>query len=253
MASMDAEISLGHLDARMKAIEKTHGLAEGEFWPPGKVPKEYEKLRQQYQAVWSRMYIAKLEQFGEHKIAQQYRAHPEGFQRRSEAGRVFFHGPKKPEDSDAPEWVYELAEAVAGNMTSMSGPGPLGFFYREEDGLWELVIYPKPVELVGGAEDGEILAPGFSLDLEELRNEFDRIDACSWESLGSPDGDGPHVSIEGVYQGHEVFLQVRWPTPRRTRSRGRSWTPGMSVVWRVRLADDSPRGHGRLLRFRRGA
>ena len=88
------------------------------------------------------------------------------------------------------------------------GPGPLGFFYQEEDGYWELVIYPKPVELVGGAEDGEIVAPGFSLDLEELRAEFEQIAACSWQSLGYPDGEGPHVSIEGVYQGHEVFVQV---------------------------------------------
>ena len=71
-----------------------------------------------------------------------------------------------------------------------------------------VVIYPKPVELVGGAEDGEIVAPDFSLDLEELRGEFERVDAVSWQSLGCLNGEGPQVSIEGLYRGHEVFVRI---------------------------------------------
>jgi hypothetical protein len=179
MTSLDAETSLGYLDEKMEAIEQAHGLDEDEFWPPGKAPREHEELGQQYQAEWDQMYVAKLDEFGEHEIARQYRTDPKGFHRQSEAGRVFFHGPGEPEDSDVPAWVHELAETVAGNMTSMSGPGPIGFLYREEDGFGELAVYPKSVELVGGAEDGEIVAPGFSLDLEELRAEFERIDTCS--------------------------------------------------------------------------
>ncbi len=35
-----------------------------------------------------------------------------------------------------------------------------------------------------------------------------QIDAMVWQSLGFLSGEGPHVSIEGVYQGHEVFIQV---------------------------------------------
>lgn len=109
---------------------------------------------------------------------------------------------------DAPDWVYDLLEIVAGSMESLSGTSPLGFMYREEAGFWEIAVYPTPVELVGGAEDGEIVAPGFSLDLEGLRGEFERVDAISWHSLGYPNGEGPHVVIEGTYQGHEVFLQI---------------------------------------------
>ena len=208
MASMEAEISLGHLDERMKAIEERHGLAEGEFWPPGKAPKEYEKLRQEYQDAWDGIFTTTLEQYGEQEMAQQFRSDPDGFEARSKAGQTFFHGPQEPEDSDAPDWAYSLVEAVAANMEATGAPGPLGFMYREEEGFWEIAVYPKPVELVGGAEDGEIVAPGFSLDLEGLRAEFERVDAASWQSLGYPSGEGPHVSIEGVYQGHEVFVQV---------------------------------------------
>ena len=208
MASMDAEISLHHLDQRMKAIEEAHGLEEGEFWPPGKAPKRYEELRRKYQDAWDEIFAAALEEHGEQEMAQQFRADPEGFHRRSKVGQEFFHGPQEPEDSDAPEWVYALAEAVAGNMTADGAPGPLGFLYREEEGSWELVIYPKPVELVGGAEDGEIVAPGFSLDLEGLRSLFERVDDFSWQALGFPQSEGPHVSIEGVYDGREVYMQI---------------------------------------------
>ncbi|OHB80097.1 MAG: hypothetical protein A2V98_24835 [Planctomycetes bacterium RBG_16_64_12] len=87
MTSLDAETSLGHLDEQLKAIEEAYGLEEGEFWPPGKAPKEYEELRQQYEAAWDRMYVAKLDELGEHEMARQYRSDPDGFRRRSEAGR----------------------------------------------------------------------------------------------------------------------------------------------------------------------
>jgi hypothetical protein len=93
-------------------------------------------------------------------------------------------------------------------MESLSGPGPLGFLYREEEGFWQITIYPKPVELVGGADEGEIVALAFSLDLEAMRAEFERVDAVSWHSLGYLNGEGSHVSIEGVYRGHAVFVQV---------------------------------------------
>jgi hypothetical protein len=52
------------------------------------------------------------------------------------------------------------------------------------------------------------VAPGFSLDLEGLRSLFGRVDDFSWQAFGRGYDDGPQVSIEGAYQGHESFLQV---------------------------------------------
>jgi hypothetical protein len=78
----------------------------------------------------------------------------------------------------------------------------------EEEGCWEIWVYPTPVELVGGRHDGEVVAPGFSLDLEQLRDEFDSIAALGWNSLGLNLPQGPHVYVEGVFQGREVYLQV---------------------------------------------
>jgi hypothetical protein len=73
--------------------------------------------------------------------------------------------------------------------------------------LWEVMVYPTPVELVGGALDGQVVAPGFCLDIEGLRSLFEQVTDSGWDALGSPAG-GPHVWIEGTCQGHAVFLQV---------------------------------------------
>lgn len=34
-----------------------------------------------------------------------------------------------------------------------------------------------------------------------------------WQSPIDPDGEGPHLSIEGVYQGHEIFVRVLSSAP----------------------------------------
>ena len=109
---------------------------------------------------------------------------------------------------EVPAWLESLVEAVAGGMTAQGPPGPLGFRYREEEGAWDVFVYPLPVELVGGAHDGGVVSPGFSLDLEGLRSRFGRVDAFDWDAHGVGPDDGPAIAIEGLYQGHEVWLRV---------------------------------------------
>lgn len=64
------------------------------------------------------------------------------------------------------------------------------------------------MELVGGRHDGEIVLPGFTLDLEELRSRFESITDLGWNALGFNQPEGPHIYLEGIYQGHELFLQI---------------------------------------------
>jgi hypothetical protein len=200
MTSMEAEIGFRDLDGQMKAVEREHGLDEGAFWLPGEAPQEYEDLRLEYQGRWNELFATKLQEFGEQEMAELFRENPEAFQRKSDLGQQFFHGSKT--------WVDGFVEAVAACMTSDSPMGPLGYRYGEEEGFWEIDVYATPVELVGGAVDGEVVAPGFTLDVEELRPAFDEIKALMWHSLGFPHDEGPRLVVEGVYQGREVFLQV---------------------------------------------
>jgi hypothetical protein len=112
-------------------------------------------------------------------------------------------------------WMTELVESVAGCMEAHSPMGALGWRYHEEEELLELVVYPTPVELVGGEQDGTIVLPGFSLDVQALQAVFERVTALSWyaQDFGPDDEEGPHLSLEGTYQGHAVWLRVLAEAP----------------------------------------
>jgi hypothetical protein len=65
------------------------------------------------------------------------------------------------------------------------------------------------VELVGGAHDGGLVSPGFSLDLERVRAAFERVEDLNWNAhCVGPGDEGPCISVEGQFAGHEVWLRV---------------------------------------------
>ena len=208
IASQDADDALRPYEDRLKVIEKEYRLGEGGVWPSGAAPAGYDALRQEYYRAWGEVFARKLEECGEPEMARLFRHDKAQFDRLTDVGRQYFFGPESDAENLPVVWIHGLVEAVAECMEADSPMGPLGYRYGEEDGLWQIDLYPTPVELVGGADDGEVVAPGFSLDIEQLRGLFDRIDALAWQSLGFPSGEGPHVAVEGVYQGHEIFVQV---------------------------------------------
>jgi hypothetical protein len=109
-----------------------------------------------------------------------------------------------------PAWMAALVDMVADCLETHSPMGPLGFRYLEEEALGELVVYPTPVELIGGAADGTVVIPGFSLDLQALLAVFERVTGLQWcaHGFGPHDPEGPCVSLEGIYQGHPVWLRM---------------------------------------------
>jgi len=89
--------------------------------------------------------------------------------------------------------------------------GPLGFRWREEDDFCEITVYSTPGEVVGGA----VVVPGFLLDVQALMSAFEELVDVHWcsQPFGPQDHRGQHISIEGVYQGHEVYLEVLAEAP----------------------------------------
>ena len=112
--------------------------------------------------------------------------------------------------SEAPQWLTSLVDAVGNCMEVHCPAGPLAFRWGNEDVFGEVMVYYAPGEAVGGAEDGTVLVPGFSLDLMELISIFEELTDSHWQShsFGPDDQEGPHISIEGVYQGHHVYVRV---------------------------------------------
>ncbi len=110
-----------------------------------------------------------------------------------------------------PAWIEALFEEIMNGIEAHS-PGNFGYRYgdADEDDLWEILLYPTPVELHGGTDDSALGIPGFSLDVKAVCDAFDVIDSLYWtaHSFGPHDQDNPSVAIEGRYQGHSVYLRI---------------------------------------------
>ena len=112
-------------------------------------------------------------------------------------------------------WLQDFVEAVVSCIEAHSIMGTMGWQYHEDDALTEIVVYATPVELVGGEHDGAIVMPGFSLDVQELGAVFEHVTELQWhaQGFGPDDEEGPHLSIEGTYQGHHIWLRVLAEAP----------------------------------------
>jgi hypothetical protein len=203
-----AEEGLRVAEERLEAIRQKYGLDEEVSIESSAVPPEYRDAMEQVDNAWDALYAATLEEFGEQEMDRLFRADRQHFDQRYETGRQFFHGPDRDDDPQDDDWLALVHDAVSACVEAESPMGPLGLRYREEEGFWEIWVYPTPVELVGGRHDGEVVVPGFSLDLDQLRAAFDSVVAFGWNALGLNHSEGPHISVEGAYQGREVYLQV---------------------------------------------
>jgi len=112
--------------------------------------------------------------------------------------------------SQPPAWLGSLVDEIGNCVEAHAAMGPLGYRWSEESGAWDVIVYPTPVLLRGGEADGMIVSPGFSLDVNGLLSRFDQVADVRWSVYGhrlSPSG-GQEITIEGVYAGHELFLQL---------------------------------------------
>ncbi|TAU02190.1 hypothetical protein [Rhizobium ruizarguesonis] len=72
---------------RLDDIEKEHGLSEGQFWPRGDAPPEYQAVSAMYDEILDRKFLETLEEFGLHELADMRRNHPDDYAAMRESGR----------------------------------------------------------------------------------------------------------------------------------------------------------------------
>jgi hypothetical protein len=208
ITARDAAQNLREHEDRLEAIEEAYRFDEGTIWSPGTAPEGYEEQRREYHDAWDELFARKLEEYSEPEMARLFRSDREQFDHLADEGRKFFYGDEEVEEAAPVLWLRQLVEAVSDNVTANSPMGPLGYRYGQDEDCWEVSVYPTPVELIGGAVDGEVVVPGFSLDLKGLCDVFDTVEECVWQSLGLAPNDGPEIWVEGGFQGQHVFLQV---------------------------------------------
>lgn len=121
---------------------------------------------------------------------------------------------EEADEPELPDWIDELVDVVAAHLSADGELGPLGIRFRQLDsGRWEVVVHPTPVEVVGGASDGAVVHPMFSVDVESLRSEFDQVQGCGLSSHGMFEDEGAFLWIDGSYNEHELTLRLLLAPP----------------------------------------
>jgi len=109
-----------------------------------------------------------------------------------------------------PEWLAELADLVAARIEPADPRAPIGCHFCEVEGVWEVTLFVSRTEIFGGEFDGQAIPGRFIIDLGGLLSVLDELHGCWWQpfSVAADDELGPHVALEGIYAGHEVWIRV---------------------------------------------
>ena len=117
------------------------------------------------------------------------------------------------------KWLGELAALATRAFHSQSQLAPVGCHFHKNDEVtptqWEVTLFVSSTEVYGGALDGQCAFSRFMVDLKDLMAVFDVVESCYWQAQTMTDDDqlGPHVGIEGLYQGHSVWLRITAQPP----------------------------------------
>ena len=117
--------------------------------------------------------------------------------------------------SEPAAWLRVLADVVAKAIEPLGPSAPMGCHYVKVDGVWEVTLFAESVEVLGGCEDGTIKQSRFAVRIAEVLDVFQSISECNWQAhnAGEDDDLGPHLSVEGVYKGRQVWLRIPAQSP----------------------------------------
>lgn len=87
--------ALKAISAKMREVEIKHGLTDGQYWPKGEGPPEYENLNAEYDRVIDEILAATFEEHGEIALATMHRHHRQQFDQLREEGRSKFFGRRR--------------------------------------------------------------------------------------------------------------------------------------------------------------
>ena len=122
-------------------------------------------------------------------------------------------GPKQP------SWIGELARLAVRSFHAPSDIAPVGCHIHQNDESepiqWEVTLFVSSTEVYGGSLDGQRRFSPFMVDLTELMLALDVVESCYWQAQAMAKNDqiGPHVGVEGLFQGHSVWLRITAQPP----------------------------------------
>ena len=112
-------------------------------------------------------------------------------------------------------WIEGLTSDIAARLLPVDFLPPLGCHVFRDDEITEISLFFGGTETLGGVADGSFRPARFHFDMNGVAEIFDSITNFFWQPLfiDSEDDLGPHISIEGVYQGNAVWVRVLARSP----------------------------------------
>lgn len=129
--------------------------------------------------------------------------------------------------SEPAAWLQVFADSVARAIAFANSSASFGCHFCHAEGVWEITLFAEATEVVGGPKDGSIKTTCFGVQITEVLDLFQNITSCSWQaqSMGEGDDLGPHLAVEGIYKGRNVWLRVLAEPPEHFPVRRVSQTP----------------------------
>ncbi|HET6880765.1 MAG TPA: hypothetical protein VFI31_11460 [Pirellulales bacterium] len=172
---------------------------------PGESPDEWNDRVQK--VLLKKRIFRNLGAYDEREMADLFRRHGDEYRHRHEKGRRYFFEPPDPGAAELRGAVQELYDHVRQCVGSRSPVGPLACRWSTDFGFVDLQIFPTPLELVGGPQDGAVVDPDVDFDLLCIQEVFDSLDGIGW-TLDGEQREFHYVCFRGTYHGHDVWITV---------------------------------------------
>ena len=104
-AALDSDPDLTRIVAEMTAMERAHGLKEGEYWHTDDAPAEWQSLDEAWERRTSEIVGSRLRELGHADLADLYEKDSAEFERRSAKGQVDLWG----DDDEGEDYEDPLA------------------------------------------------------------------------------------------------------------------------------------------------
>lgn len=118
-----------------------------------------------------------------------------------------------------PAWLIEFVNRLSQRFEPFSGVARVGYECMQADEIWEVAVFLGELEIVGGAEDGEMHPINFRFDLKGIADEFERIQTLCWNAFPNSHvcfesmADLSFLTLEGYVNGQLIRLQLHAGPP----------------------------------------
>lgn len=123
-------------------------------------------------------------------------------------------------DVKLPQNIKEFIDAVCDAFEVEEPMGDVGYGYsppRNEDDEWMIDVYPIPIEIVRGKDDGAEVLPSFTVDVMAIMELFDKeAKGDGWEKgvmFEHRGGRCARVTFTGTVDGKFIMLDVLSSSP----------------------------------------